>query len=572
MSATSASVRADFHLTEELNKTVVQSLVSSFGLDFLLFEDKKGGEVATVHNVRKHHNGESDIYVAEQVKQEYENRGAYKPAKLDADGNQVFNSKGKAVKVDRYHADSGYKSRGAVDKTLQQEGQLYDAYRGQNMAQNDNRQLDHIISSNEVHNDAGRVLAGLDGVELANRGSNFQSTHSYINNLKSAHSMDAFLGDVLPRTLESKKARIKTNQDKLVAMPESTPQQRHEKRKLEGSIAKDKGHVEVLESIDADKMREADKQARQQYDGQINAKYYTSSKFLKSTGYESAKSGLKMGMRQALGMILAEVWFELKEHIPSLYKDSQGNFTLERFLDRLKTMAVDIWTRIKARFKDILTEFKDGAIGGVLSSLTTTVMNIFFTTQKLIGKLIREMWTSLVSAAKMVFFNPSKLSAGDLAREVTRILSTGVAVAMGVILNQHLATVMTFPLGSELAAFLSAIATGLMTLGITYFLDHSEVMQKVWNFLNQFKSEARRTLEYFQKVNVELDRYLVELAALEFNLAPQEMAQFTDSLVAVNSEYEKGLILTQEIKKRDIELPFEAGNLDSTRSWLKSLC
>ncbi|MGF1788832.1 ATPase [Photobacterium swingsii] len=572
MSVTSASARTDFHLMEELNKTVVQSLVSSFGLDFLLFEDKKGGEVATIHNVRKHQNGETDIHLSEQVKQEYQNKGDYKPAKLDADGKPVFNSKGKAVKVDRYHSDADYKSRGEVDKQLHQEGQLYDAYRDQNMAYNENRQLDHIISSHEVHNDAGRVLAGLDGVELANQSSNFQSTHSYINNLKSAHSMDAFLGDVLPRTIETKKANIAQNREKLAAMPTTTPQQRHEKRKVEDKIAKDREHIEVLESLDHDKMREADKQARQQYDGQINATYYTSSKFFKSTAVESAKSGFKMGMRQALGMIMAEVWFELKEHIPSLYKDAQGNFTLERFLDRLKKMAVDIWTRIKARFKDILTEFKDGAIGGVLSSLTTTVMNIFFTTQKLIGKLIREMWTSLVSAAKMVFFNPSKLSAGDLAREVTRILSTGVAVAMGVILNQHLATVMTFPFGSELASFISAIATGLMTLGVTYFLDHSEMMQKVWNFLNQFKSEARRTLEYFQKVNAELDRYLVELAALEFNLDPQEMAQFTDSLVAVNCEYEKGLLLTQEIKKRDIELPFEAGNLDSTRSWLKSLC
>ncbi|MGR5152501.1 ATPase [Photobacterium swingsii] len=572
MSVTSASARTDFHLMEELNKTVVQSLVSSFGLDFLLFEDKKGGEVATIHNVRKHQNGETDIHLSEQVKQEYQNKGDYKPAKLDADGKPVFNSKGKAVKVDRYHSDADYKSRGAVDKQLHQEGQLYDAYRDQNMAYNENRQLDHIISSHEVHNDAGRVLAGFDGVELANQSSNFQSTHSYINNLKSAHSMDAFLGDVLPRTIETKKASIAQNREKLAAMPTTTPQQRHEKRKIEAKIAKDREHIEVLESLDHDKMREDDQQARQQYDGQINATYYSSSKFFKSTAVESAKSGFKMGMRQALGMIMAEVWFELKEHIPSLYKDAHGNFTLERFLDRLKKMAVDIWTRIKARFKDILTEFKDGAIGGVLSSLTTTVMNIFFTTQKLIGKLIREMWTSLVSAAKMVFFNPSKLSAGDLAREVTRILSTGVAVAMGVILNQHLATVMTFPFGSELASFISAIATGLMTLGVTYFLDHSEMMQKVWNFLNQFKSEARRTLEYFQKVNAELDRYLVELAALEFNLDPQEMAQFTDSLVAVNCEYEKGLILTQEIKKRDIELPFEAGNLDSTRSWLKSLC
>jgi hypothetical protein len=33
----------DFQWTEELEKTVVNSLVTSFGLDFLLFQDKSGG-------------------------------------------------------------------------------------------------------------------------------------------------------------------------------------------------------------------------------------------------------------------------------------------------------------------------------------------------------------------------------------------------------------------------------------------------------------------------------------------------------------------------------------------------
>ena len=110
-----------------------------------------------------------------------------------------------------------------------------------------------------------------------------------------------------------------------------------------------------------------------------------------------------------------------------------------------------------------------------------------------------------------------------------------------------------------------------MTLGFTYFLDHRELMQKVWSYLNQFKSDARKTLEYYQKVNLELDRYLVELSALEFNLNPIEMSKFTDSLVSLNCEFEKGILLNQEITKRDIDLPFEPSNLDSTRNWLSSL-
>lgn len=561
----------NFRLVDELNKTVTNSLVTTFSLDFLLFEDKKGGDVATIHNARQHQKGETDIYMSDSVQQDYANRGDYKPIKRDANGNIMTDGNGKPQKRDIYHSHPNYKAKGKEDKKQQRGGELVDEYRGQTISSDEQRQLDHIISSHEVHDDAGRVLAGLSGVELANQNSNFQSTHNYINNLKSNHSMDDFLTNVVPKTIENKRCNIEKDRQRLESMPTETKQQRHEKRQLESKIAKQNEQVEVLVSIDENKMREADKKARQEYDKQINFTYYTSSEFFKSTAMESSKAGLKMGIRQAVGLILAEVWFELKDAIPKALKDTEGNFTLEKFLKKLKATAQNIWNRVKVRFKDILGEFKNGALAGALSNLSTTIMNIFFTTQKLIGKLLRETWSSLLSAAKVLFFNPDNLGAGALAREVIRILSTGVAVAMGVILNQQLASLMAFPLGTELAAFISAVATGLMTIGITYFLDHSKLMQKVWAYLDKFKSEARKTLEYFQKVNAELDRYLIELSRIEFNFSPEELTRFASSLESISCEHERSLMLSKEISKREIELPFESNNLDSTRAWLMSL-
>lgn len=567
----SETTTQNYCLVDELNKTVTKSLVTTFGLDFLLFEDKKGGDVATIHNVRQHQKGDKDIFMSDSVQQDYAHRGDYKPIKHDESGNVLTDRNGKPKKEDLYHSDKNYLAKGKEDKRRQRDGELVDEYRGTTMSSSEQRQLDHIISSHEVHDDAGRVLAGLSGVELANQNTNFQSTHSYINNLKSDHSMDDFLTTVVPRTIENKRQRIEENKQRLASMPTETKEQRHKKRELESKVAKETEHIEVLESLDEDKMRAADKRARQAYDKQINLSYYTSSKFFKSTAMESGKAGLKMGVRQALGLVLAEVWFELKDAIPQAFKDKEDNFTLENFLEKLKTTALNVWHRVKTRLKDILDEFKNGVLAGALSSLSTTIMNIFFTTQKLIGKLLRETWSSLVSAAKILFFNPENLGPGALAREVTRILSTGVAVAMGVMLNQQLASLMIFPLGTELASFVSAVATGLMTIGITYFLDYSELMQKVWNYLDQFKSEAKRTLEYFQKVNAELDRYLIELSRIEFNLSPEELSRFASSLESISCEHERSYMLLKEIRKREIDLPFESNNLDSTRAWLMSL-
>lgn len=232
----------------------------------------------------------------------------------------------------------------------------------------------------------------------------------------------------------------------------------------------------------------------------------------------------------------------------------------------------NIWQRVTDKFKDLLITFKDSAVGGILSSITNTLINIFTTTGKTLGKFIREMWGTMVNVAKLVFFNPQNLELGDLTREVLRLISMGVSLSLGVVLNQHLITVMTFPFGTEIAAFLSAMATGIMTVGMTYFLDHSELMKKVWSFLNQFKSHYKRTLEQFQTINYKLDMYLAELARLDFNMDVNELQAFTDALSVTNSEYERGLILHAEIIKRNIDLPFEPGNSESTRSWLKSLC
>ena len=104
-----------------------------------------------------------------------------------------------------------------------------------------------------------------------------------------------------------------------------------------------------------------------------------------------------------------------------------------------------------------------------------------------------------------------------------------------------------------------------------YFLEHSSVMKSVWAFLDRFQDKFQRGLVYYEKVNIELDRYLKELAALEFSMNAEELAFFSHHLSLVNSELEREFMLCQEIERRNIDLPFEAGNLASVNDWLKSL-
>ncbi|SEP84109.1 ATPase [Basfia succiniciproducens] len=537
-----------FDFLKELETTVTHSLATSFGLDFLLFEDKKGGDVDTIHNVRQ------SIYATEQEKLAYQNRESY-------------NSHD-------YHSHKDYIAHGKADKKLQQSGALYDNYLAKTMRRDENRQLDHTISASEIHHDAGRILAEQSGVNLANSESNLNSTYGYVNNLKRDHSVEKFVNEIAPAKLNSLQNEIAKDKAKLATMPTDTPKQRDEKHQMESKLQKDIEKAEALETIlkNKDSMLAADKKARIAYETEIN-KYYSSSKFLKNTALTSLNSGLKMGMRQTLGLVLAEIWFELKEQIPEILLKHKYSFDFGEFLFDVKTTLKNIWERVKSRFNDILTTFKEGGIAGILSSITNTVFNIFSTTTKIVGKVIREMWTSLVKVAKLVFFNPDKLTAGRLTKEVFKVLGTGISVVIASIINVELNTILgTIPFGTEISAFLSALVAGLCTLGIGYFLEYSELMQKVWAGLDQFfKNKYDLLLEEFQRISAALDEHLAILAKVELGLNPTEIRAFTDSLTTTNDRYARSQLIKQEIEKRNIELPFEAGNSDRMMEWVLAL-
>ncbi len=537
-------IQKEFDWAAELEKTVIKSLTTSFGLDFLLFNDKLGGNVDTIHNAR------NSVYATKIEENRYLQKGKY-------------NS-------DLYHQDPNYKARGKSDKAKHQQGTLTDTYRNSTLKQNEKRQLDHVISAHEIEQDAGRILAELDGVKLANQDSNLSSTLAYINTKKSDKSVEEFVASI-PAAIQEKQNSLEKNKAKLAFLPNNTPEEQDNRRKLEDKIRNEQSHIDALQSVNKDTMLAADKKARSAYNSQVNWNYYTSSKFFKNSASEAGKAGLSMGLRQALGLVLAELWFELKEAIPRIYQSVKTNFTLDNFVSHIKNTLKNIWERIQLRFNNLLLSFKDGVIGGILGSLTSTLWNAFQTIGGNIIKLIRETWSSLVQAAKLIFFNPDKLALGDLMKELSKIIGLAVATSLGTILNQYLSTLLTFPFGDSLAAFLSALAVGLMTLGMSYFLEHSDLMQKVWNYLNNLKNRYDNVLENLKEINLSLDNYLINLSKTELNLNPEELRRFTDNLYNTNSELERSVILHEEVKRRNIALPFDSGNLSSTRAWLKKL-
>ena len=59
-------------LFKQHERVIVRSIITSFGLDFLV-SDRNGGDVDTVHNIRSNPND----YKSERNRQNYQNRGEY---------------------------------------------------------------------------------------------------------------------------------------------------------------------------------------------------------------------------------------------------------------------------------------------------------------------------------------------------------------------------------------------------------------------------------------------------------------------------------------------------------------
>lgn len=533
----------NFPWAEELEKTVVNSLATSFGLDFLLFKDKEGGEVDTIHNVR---NG---VWATTKEKERYDQRSEY-------DSHL-------------YHTHKNYIDSGKKDKTKQTAGMLHDPYRNAALGAHEKRNLDHVISAKEIHDDAGRVLAGLSGVELANQSSNLQSTHETVNKSKKQTPINDYL-EKLPDLINTHETKLAKDRVRLAALPRETPEQQHKARELEDKIRKAESKISELKAVDPEAMRKRDAEARAPYDQKINHTYYTSSKFLHQTVGAASMAGLAMGTRQMLGMVMAEVWFEFREKLPALLGELKRNFSFEAFIDSIKKSLKGIWERVQARFSSFLMAFKDGVFAGVLGSLTTTIFNILATTQVMAIKIIREVWGQLVKAIKLIIFNPDQLSFVELCQAVTSLLSVGAATVVGSMAYAQLLPLCSFPFGAELAAFASALITGVVTLGLNYFLLHSGVARKLWAYTDSLMPHAG-TVKEFQEINAELDHYLTELSRLEFNLDVEELQAFTLELQACNNELQRSAVLQQAVEARGIELPFEIGSAASTRNWLASL-
>lgn len=431
-------------LISDCKKEVISSIITPFGLGRVVSAyDKAGGNVNTIHNVR---NG---TYANEEYKKAYNNQSDY-------------NS-------DEYHKHEIYIATNRKNSQLQKEGNLEDYMTGKKLDKHSGNDLDHVVSAKEIHDDAGRVLAGINGAVLANRENNLKATSQTNNRSKKADSMESFIKRKNENLKEINKLKSKNN---------LTENEQNRLRKLN-----------ELQKINDKKALESDKKARKEIEEKINKTYYMSDKFIKDLGKASATEGTKMGFQQALGLVITEFFVAFFDEIIDIYKNGfKSGFDNDGFFKVLKERLVRIKDKIMNKWKDVAIAFKDGFLSGFLSNLVTTAINAFVTTGKRVVRIIREGLFSLFKAIKLLVFPPENMTFSEAMHEVKKLIATGLIISIGVIVEEYIdkmirTTVVLEPFADILTSIFVGAMTGLAVTMVVYYIDKKKNDKEIFNAL-----------------------------------------------------------------------------------------
>ncbi len=418
-------------LLEECKDTALKSIIGPFGLAKILFEDKDGGNVDTVHNARK------GIYATEKEKNNYENKGKY-------------NS-------DEYHKDEKFIQHNKKISEAKKEGNLVDGYTNEKIEPTDKTDLDHIVSAKEIHDDAGRVLAGIDGKELANQEINLTPTKASINRSKKAKSMENFKKDI-EKNKEYRESKIKELLNK---------------ENLSDSEKSELNKLKELDKVDTEEALKKAKKAKEKIDSDINKTYYTSKEFITNTAKTSVSDGLKMGVQQALGIVIYEVTKGMYVEIKDIY--ANGMDKDKSVLKNIGERGKKVINRVVLKSGNIIKSFKDGSLSGFMSSLTTTILNTIITTGKNLVKIIREGFWGLLKAIKLILFTPKGMTKQQAIQEGLKIITASVFIGLGVLIEELLKTFLLAspfaPFSGVISSVVSGLLTGILTAITVYYID-----------------------------------------------------------------------------------------------------
>jgi len=413
-------------LLSQCKESVVNTIMSEFGLFSLFLRNQDGGNVQTIHNAQQ------KIYADEKFKYD---RKRYTNTK---------NSDGKKFAGDSENSVGAQYTRKKIKET-NDNGRVFDEYTGKKVEAK-TTSPDHIESLSQFHKDGGFMLTDQEKADFATDMDNLALTDRSVN-----QSM---------RDYDKNEWKEKTRED--------------------GQTNKEYFKIDENRLKDA---MERGKKAKEKHlpSNMQKAKFY---------GKEMASTGAKEAGKMASGMVIGIVIKEFAEIIVPEIKttfEQRGKESIKEIVVRFKESVVAKVKDLMSRWKEILGDAFSGGMSAFFSNLALALVNMFATTLKRVVTIVRAGFSSLCRAVKVLVCPPREMSMGERLFEASKILITGMigafTLAMSGSITQFLMgvpglnVICGLPLwegktvGDAIGITIAGIITGLLTTTAMYLMD-----------------------------------------------------------------------------------------------------
>lgn len=497
-------------LFQEYERVVFKSIITAFALDPFI-KDQHGGDVDTIHNVRNIPNDPKMTYKSAANETAYANRGAY--SHKDVEGQGTNYQKEKHNRREAYREDP----RKNTVKDEYEDKELGFLGKSKGHPTDKSAELDHVISAKKIHDDRGRVLAGKSTKDLADDKDNLKWTNEHLN--KSLNDDD-----------------------------------------IPDYIAK---HPELDEKVKK-RMMEHYNKAKKKYEKELRNSYYFDfsnpqcRKFYQATALNAGKRGLQMGLRQALGILVTELWFSIKDEWTKCERTITGAF--EAIGNGIKK-----WSSFcKKQYKTIFAQFGEGLISGIISSLATTFANTFITTSANVVRIIRQAWASVVEATSIIIFNTKEqLLMSERITSAAKVLAAGASMIAGTSVQQavyaQLSAIAGMPsiIKDIVSTFAGSLCTGCLTVSLLFYIDNDPFARILDKLFGANYENLKKQGELFKKYCAELEKLdmqdFIHKTDLAYNLSL--------ALDNAKNDMEVNLLLRKAAEDLGLYLPWGDGSL-----------
>jgi hypothetical protein len=397
----------------------------------MFIQTQDGGSVTTAHNF------ETGITATESDQRKYD---AYK---ANNDGSRNWQE----VRRSGGYDDPLPEKRKVAFQTQRK---IVDAYTGKELPKDGRTHLDHIVSAKEIEKNAKNHLFKTpeERARMATDDKNLAWTEASANQSTGDQPMKEWL-EKSDKHGGTKAERFGIN--KKMALKKDAEARRHIKAQITVAAAK-KYRNELI-----------------------------------TTG---GKDAARMAACSALGVIMRELTQAVFQEIHITFQQ-RGKETLKEIFIRFKERMEAVLVKLKEKWKDIFKGGFEVGLTAFLSNIVVFIINLFATTLKKLVAMIRAGFVSLCQAVKMLAYPPIGMDREEANYQALKILTAGLigAASLGLSagiekLLQAIPTlepIMMFPIPSPgkeprtvsdiLAVTLSALAGGLLTTTILYFMD-----------------------------------------------------------------------------------------------------